>query len=91
MRDVDKVIAAIKRLSPDVCVEQLKVLHPGADDDGIWFFAVPASGLEVQIESPDGMCPFLVETNENDERLTTASAEATVHAVRRILHLTDGS
>ena len=89
MRDFDKVIAGIKDLSPDVCVEQLKVLHPGADDDGIWFFAVPASGLEVQIESPDGMCPFLVETNENDERLTTGSTKATIQAVRRLLHLAD--
>ncbi len=75
-----------------MCVyEQPTVSYPGTDDDGVWFFSVPGSDLEVQIESPNGMCPFLVEANANDERLTTDSTEITTDAVRRLLHLADGS
>ena len=53
---------------PLVNVQQLQVLHPGADDDEIWFFRCPGSELEVQIESSTGMCPFLIETNESNVR-----------------------
>lgn len=54
---------------PTVRVEQLKVKFPGADDDGLWFFTHPGSSFEVQFESSTGMYPFLVESNENDERI----------------------
>jgi hypothetical protein len=65
-----------------VDVQQLRVSHPGADDDGLWYFGQPASEFQVQIESPDGMCPFRVETDENDERLTGRSVEETVEQDR---------
>lgn len=67
-------------------VQQLRVSHPGADDDGLWYFGQPASEFQVQIESPDGMCPFLVETDENNDRLTGRSVEETVEILTRLLH-----
>jgi hypothetical protein len=70
MRDVDRIIQLVKDICPALEVKQLRVLHPGADDDGLWYFDQPASKFQVQIESPEGMCPFLVETDENDDRLT---------------------
>ena len=88
MRDVDRIIQLVKGVCPAVDVQQLRVSHPGADDDGLWYFGQPASEFQVQIESPNGMCPFLVETNENDDRLTGRSVEETVEILTRLLHTT---
>jgi len=87
MRDVDRIIQSIMNICPSVKVEQLKVSHPGADDDGIWFFKQPGSDFEVQIESPMGMCPFLVETSESEIRFTTTSVVDTIGTLAELLHL----
>lgn len=87
MRDVDQIIQSITRTYPAVKVRQLKVTHPGADDDGIWFFEQPGSECEVQIESSQGMCPFLIETDQSDIRVTASSVEETVETLTKLLHL----
>lgn len=86
MRDVEKIIEMVRATHPSVAVEQLKVLHPGADDDGLWFFRQPESSFEVQIESSNGNCPFLIETDETDERYTANSVEETVKTLSSLLH-----
>jgi hypothetical protein len=86
MRDVDRIIKLVKEICPAVAVSQLRVVHPGADDDGLWYFDQPASEFQVQIESPNGMCPFLVETDESD-RQTGRSVEETVEILTRLLHI----
>jgi hypothetical protein len=85
IRDAARVIAVLKAKHPTLSVRHLEVSHPGADDDGLWFFA--ANEIEVQIESSTGMCPFLVETNENTTRTTTNSIEETVETISAMLHL----
>ena len=87
MRDVGRVIELVRRVYPGVSVRQLEVTHPGKDDDGLWFFGQPGSKFEVQIGSSNGMCPFLIETEENDARFTTGSIEETVETLGRLLHL----
>lgn len=87
MRDVDRIVQLVKEICPGVEVKQLRVRHPGADDDELWYFDQPASEFQVQIESPEGMCPFLVETDENDDRLTGCSVEETVEILTRLLHI----
>ena len=87
MRDIDQVIQSIVTMFPMVKVRQLEVLHPGADDDGIWFFTQSGSEFEVQLEPREGMCPFLVETDENDARLTANSVEEAVRILVELLHL----
>ena len=87
MRDVDQIIRSIKHISPGVEVRQHQVSHPGADDDGLWFFDHPNSEFRVQIESFDGMCPFLIETDESDVRCTSTSIKETVDILVRFLHL----
>ena len=62
MRDIDRIMELVKSAIPTVQCEQLKVSHP-ADDDGLWFFRVAGNPGEVQAESSSGMCPFLIETN----------------------------
>ena len=87
MRDIEKLIESFKSIHPTVKVRQFKVLHRRADDDGLWFFEKPDSDLEVQIESSTGMCPFLIENNENDARLTTATVDQTIETLTLLLHL----
>ncbi len=70
MRDIDAIIKALTAAHPEIVAEQLRVSHPGADDDGLWFFRHPASAYEVQLESPVGACPFLFETDANGSSVT---------------------
>ena len=63
------------------------VHHPGADDDRLWYFDQAGSEFQVQIESPEGMCPFLIETDEDDKRRTGRSVEETVEILARLLHI----
>jgi len=87
MRDVEQIIERVREICPGVEVRQLKVLHPGADDDGLWFFSQPESPFEVQIESSYGTCPFLIETGESPERFTTNTIAETVQTLSVLLHL----
>jgi len=87
VRDKEILIQSFNTSYPTVCVRQLDVSHAGADDDGLWFFQEPDSKLEVQIESSTGMCPFLVETNESETRVTTTTIKETLETLGRLLHL----
>lgn len=87
MRDIDQIIQSIMNVCPDADISQLEVSHPGNDDDGIWFFSQPGSEFEVQIESSTGMCPFIIETDENPTRLTADSIGETVDILTKLLHL----
>jgi hypothetical protein len=84
MRDIDHVIAGVRRTRPDVLVEQLQVTHP-ADDDGIWCFKLPSSSAEVQLESSSGNCPFLVESDFNDDRQDAATVSEAIAMVTTLL------
>lgn len=67
-RDIDAIINSVREKYPNVCVDQLKVMHP-ADDDGIWYFRnLEFPEDEIQIESPYGACPFLIETKRDSSR-----------------------
>ena len=87
MRDIEKIIQRFRELYPGVEVSQLKVRNPGADDDGLWFFSHCESPFQVEIESSNGMCPFLIETDESDARTTTNTVDKTVRALTALLHL----
>jgi hypothetical protein len=75
LRDTDRIVAIVRGFYPDVSCHQLTVKHPGVDDDGLWFFTRPGISNEVQIESSDGMCPFLIEQNKSSERRTGDTPE----------------
>ena len=78
MRDIDVIIARLRVAYPDISAEQLTVLHPGADDDGLWYFRHPATGAEVQLESSTGTCPFLFERSGSTDRLTAGTVEQAI-------------
>lgn len=81
MRDIDSVIRHLRQSHPDLLAEQLRVSHPGADDDGLWFFRHPASSVEIQLESPTGNVPFLVENSASSERHSVDTVQAAVTCV----------
>ena len=78
MRDIDVIIAQLHLTYPEISAAQLTVLHPGADDDGLWFFRHQATDIEVQLESSAGTCPFLFESSGSPDRLTATSVEQAV-------------
>ena len=81
-RDIEAVIAIVRQAHPTVQVSQLRVLHPGADDDGIWFFTVPGGGYEIQIESFSGNAPFLAEDHFGERYDNLSLQDAAAVAVR---------
>jgi hypothetical protein len=90
MRDVDVIIETLTQAHPHLQCEQLKVVHPGADDDGLWFFRHPSIGVEVQLESPHGACPFLFESDATALRITASTVSEAVRFVEAGLGLCGG-
>ena len=65
-------------------VEQRAVTH-AAVDDAIWFITLPPASIEVQLESPTGNCPFLIESSLSPERLHAASIGEAINMVSAML------
>ena len=86
-RDIDLVIERLIADIPYIHIDQLKVAHPGADDDGLWLIHIPDRVEEVQLESSLGSCPFLIESDFSDERFHAQSVEDAVTTVKRIYRL----
>jgi len=80
--DIQDIIMGITAICPDVLVRQLQVKHPGADDDGLWFFE--RDNLKVQLESSSGNCPFLIEQSSTPQRLHADSIEQAI-AILKII------
>lgn len=87
MRDIHQIESTLVALYPELKISQLKVLHPGADDDGLWFFSHPACRCEVQLESPSGDCPFLLESDGDNQRLVVTTVGQAVEGVAAKLGL----
>lgn len=84
MRDIDQVASALRRRFSELLVEQ----RPGAYaaiDESIWFINLPPTSIEIQLESPTGNCPFLVESNLNPERLSAATIGEAINMVSSML------
>lgn len=85
LRDIDLIIDRLTAEVPGILVEQLKVTHPGADEDGLWFINIPNQRGEVQIESSEGMCPFLIESDFNDARYYGHTVEEVLATIKRLI------
>ncbi len=86
-RDIDTIIDVLKHKHTQLQIEQLKVKHPGADDDGIWFFNHPDARFEVQLESSYGTFPFVAETDEHNERRRVTNLAEAMQTVEEWLGL----
>jgi hypothetical protein len=82
-RDIDHIIERVRAEIPGLQVKQLEVLHEG-DDNGLWFITAGAKAGEVQIESQNGSCPFLIESTFSDDRYHGGTVEEVVSIVRRL-------
>lgn len=60
-RDIDAVIRMAQQQMPTVRITQWHKIWP-ADDDSLWWFALPDVAQEIQMEGAS--CPFLIETDE---------------------------
>jgi len=83
-RDIDQIIEMLKVAIPGIHIKQLHVKHPGVDDDGLWFIHIPGREEKVQIESSTGVCPFLIESDFNSERLHGNSVEEVVSTIKQL-------
>jgi len=83
-RDIERIIDRVSAMRPNVAISQLQVSHE-ADDDGLWFFRRRDTVGEVQIESSSGDCPFLVESDFDDERQIANSVDEAVTLIVRLL------
>lgn len=80
--DIDIIKERVHAMFPDVTIEQLRVTYPGVDDDGVWFFRCDGIKGEVQLESSTQDVPFLIETSTSPKRITAATIEEAVEALR---------
>ena len=83
-RDIESVIAELQRAHPGIAWGQLRVAHPGADDEGLWFFTHPDGRGEVQVESSTGAAPFLVEDDEGPAATAHTPADAVALVAARL-------
>jgi hypothetical protein len=90
-RDIEIIINTLVEQFPAIKSQQLQVKHPGADDDGLWFFRHPDSPHEVQLESSSGICPFLFESTEHGHAYEAATIQAAVSLVATGLGLTSSA
>lgn len=90
-RDIDRVIAELQRAFPNIACEQLRVAHPGADDDGVWFFTHPEGRGEVQLESETGNLPFAIEGDDSPARDTARTVGEAAERVAARLGLSAGT
>lgn len=64
VRDIDRIIAAVREVFPDVLVTQYCFILPSSDD-GLWnLFLREDLSNDISLESPGGHCPFIIETDE---------------------------
>jgi len=78
--DIDIIKEAVRAAFPDVKIEQLKVMHPGVDDDGLWFFSREGREEDIQLESSTYDLPFLVESSS--VLVTAKTIEEVIKIVR---------
>ncbi len=79
LRDIDQIIVAVKQHIPEIIISQLQTRH-ASDDNWLWWFGVPEGSHNVQIESANGVCPFLIET-DTDQPRTAYSVDETVQMI----------
>jgi hypothetical protein len=83
--EIDTIQEQVRAVMPDVKIEQLKVLHPRVDDDGIWTFRREGKKEEVSLESSTGRAPFLVESTTSEQRFIASKVEEAIQAVQAFL------
>lgn len=76
---LDDVLDEVRRLVPGLVVERIQVIHPGSDDDNVFFLGVGPDFDLVQVDTgPDGGVPFIVD---GDGPVVTSDAAQAVRLI----------
>lgn len=86
MKDIVAIITRLKNVHADLNVTQLAATHL-SDDDGIWFIKSTNFSGEIQLESSNGECPFLIESDLNEKRQTACTIDDTIEIVEGLIKL----
>jgi len=86
-KDIEQLTDALRRAYPEITIEQPRVAHTDADDQGVWYVNHPRAFTEVQVESSTGDVPFLIESDLAPPMLARAVDDA-VRIVTERLGLT---
>jgi len=87
LRDIDLIIRQLTVDIRGIRIEQLRVKHPGADDDGLWFISLQDRTEEAQIEFSEGRRPFLIESDFNNQLLYGPTVEEVVAKTKQLYSL----
>jgi hypothetical protein len=79
-RHIDEIISVLLARNSKIRVVQHRKIHP-ADDDNLWFFRIASLPGDVQIESADGNCPFLLE----DSSMRSAAEAVKLQSVEQVV------
>ena len=82
--DLAAIVQRVTSRLPGVEWSQLPVTH-AADDDGLWYFCLPKAKYRVQIESSEGVCPFIIETDRHNEQHLAVTVDDVVDTIARWL------
>jgi hypothetical protein len=80
MRDIDLICERLGQLFPGIQIHQLVTTHPG-DDNGLWYVHYANRDETLQMESPTGNCPFLIEFDTSATTSDRFVAESTDQAL----------
>jgi len=87
LRDIDLIIRQLTVDIRGIRIEQLRVKHPGADDDSLWFISLQDRTEEAQIEFSEGRRPFLIESDFNNQLLYGPTVEEVVAKTKQLYSL----
>ena len=90
VRDIDRIIALVREQLPCIDVTQYQQKYP-ADNDGLWWFRQRGIDGDIQMESSDGMCPFLVEDYSMQTPAEAWRALTVREAAQGVIHYLVGS
>ncbi|MFC1587805.1 hypothetical protein ACFL54_05815 [Planctomycetota bacterium] len=86
--DIGDVISKIQEEQPAIICEHRNIKQSGYDDDNIWTFRLPGQKDMVQIESPNGNPPFVVDSEKYSRQVICHTVDGTVSTIIRWLRTT---
>ncbi|HLP30486.1 MAG TPA: hypothetical protein VK150_03930 [Geothrix sp.] len=85
MRDIAKIIRRTHAKNASIEVEIVRVPQAGQAHRVFWRFTRPPDSRVIQVESPDGMCPFILGSSQGDARLVGTSIPEVVEIICSLL------
>lgn len=85
MRDIAKIIRRAHAKNASIDVEIVRAPQAGHAHPVSWRFTQPPGTRVVHVTSPDGMCPFILESSQGGSRLVGTSIPEVVDIICSLL------